>query len=125
MKRQLLLFICFLGITGSNAVHASIALTLWHMRNLLPSYYAMQGDEQLAVKTAQLPAVTVNVKGIDGRTALHWAAQKGYAELAQALLAKGADTTIKDDAGETPLEVAQNNDQAVIASLLNTKKAGS
>lgn len=119
--QSLILVISFLSIASLQAFSTEVGFTLFRMRNLLPSYYAMHDNQALAIKIAQLPGIDVNVKGIDGRTALHWAAQKGFVELAEALLAKGATTTIKDNEGQTPLDIAQSNHQEVIASLLSPK----
>lgn len=45
----------------------------------------------------------INIKGPDGGTALHEAAYKGNEELLRLLILRGADTNMKDHAGDTPL----------------------
>ncbi len=50
---------------------------------------------------------SVNIRGSSGYTALHWAARKGFVEIARALLrAPTLDCNIKNDKGNTPLLLA-------------------
>jgi hypothetical protein len=54
----------------------------------------------------------VNVKAKDGSTPLHWACANRYGgkdAVVSLLLEKGADPTITDDYGKTPLQIAQGN----------------
>jgi ankyrin repeat protein len=53
-----------------------------------------------------------------GWTPLHRATQRGHKEIAELLIAKGADVNTKDDDGETPLDWAILNDETEIADLL-------
>ena len=48
-----------------------------------------------------------NHRGENGVTALHIATVRGYTHLIELLLQGGADKTIKDDAGRTPYQIAQ------------------
>ena len=48
----------------------------------------------------------VNFKGEYGNTALHKAALRGFPEVVSTLLANGADPTIVNDDGDTPLIIA-------------------
>ena len=50
----------------------------------------------------------VNEKDVVGATPLHWASHYGHVEVITALLAAGADKTIKDEDGKTPHDVAKN-----------------
>ena len=52
----------------------------------------------------------VNEKNEIGWTPLHQASGSGHVEVITALLAAGADKTIKDKDGETPHDVAKNQD---------------
>jgi len=48
----------------------------------------------------------VNIRDKDGKTLLHYAAQKGYLDVIKLLLEKGADINAKDKDGKTPLHDA-------------------
>ena len=52
----------------------------------------------------------------DGLTALHWSAMKNNTDAIRLLLQNGASTTIKDDQGLTPIDLARhrNNQEAVL-----------
>src|SRR3954469_5820542 len=83
---------------------------------------AMQGNKD-AVKSLLKQAADVNAAQGDGMTALHWAAMKDDADLAQTLLFAGANVRATTRIGSyTPLILAARNGSAsVIAPLL---KAG-
>jgi ankyrin repeat protein len=49
----------------------------------------------------------VNAKAEEGWTPLHDAARGGHKEIAELLIAKGADLNAKDNDGETPLDWAK------------------
>ena len=51
----------------------------------------------------------INATELDGRTALHLAAQKGYTEIVKKLLAAGADPLARNLDGKTAAEVAMKN----------------
>jgi len=53
-----------------------------------------------------------------GVTPLHRAASKVHKEMAELLIAKGADVNAKDENGRTPLDWAVNWNQAETADLL-------
>ena len=52
----------------------------------------------------------VNTRSSDGWTPLHSASIGGHVEVITALLAAGADKTLKDERGETPHDWAKNQD---------------
>jgi uncharacterized protein len=52
-------------------------------------------------------AATINHRGGGGRTALWWASMTGRVGVVRALLDNGADHTIADEGGRTPIAVAQ------------------
>jgi ankyrin repeat protein len=83
---------------------------------------AMQGNRD-AVRTLLKQAADVNAAQGDGMTALHWAAMKNDADLAQTLLFAGANVRATTRIGAyTPLILAAKNGSAsVMAPLL---KAG-
>ena len=66
----------------------------------------------------------VSSKDDTGMTPLHWAARLGHKDVAELLLAKGADANAKDNAGEVPLQYCAVNDFRDVAELLLAKGAG-
>lgn len=83
---------------------------------------AMRGDRD-AVKTLLQQGADVNAPHADGMSALHWAAERGDADLASMLLYAGANTAGVTRIGHyTPLHIASKSASlAVVESLL---KAG-
>lgn len=67
----------------------------------------------------------VNAKKDDyyGRTPLHWAAIDGQVDVAELLIARGADVYAKSYAGSTPLHHAASSGDAEVAELLIEKGA--
>lgn len=61
--------------------------------------------------------------GVKRCTALHMAARRGYVEVAEALLACGANIEARDSLGETPLRRAVNCGKTGVAALLLAKGA--
>ncbi|KAJ1801231.1 hypothetical protein LPJ59_000445, partial [Coemansia sp. RSA 2399] len=54
----------------------------------------------------------VNIDGqnkVNGQTALHWACVRGNSDAVELLVRAGADTTIKNNKGQTPLEVCKED----------------
>ena len=80
---------------------------------------AQQGDRE-AVKALLKQAADVNAAQGDGMTALHWAAMKNDADLAQMLLYAGANVRAMTRIGNyTPLVLAaQNGNAAVMEPLI-------
>jgi ankyrin repeat protein len=58
------------------------------------------------------------VTGVQRVTALHMAARRGNASVARILLEAGADPSVRDKRGETPLERARNCRQKSVVELL-------
>ena len=52
----------------------------------------------------------VNEQNGWGNTPLHKASENGHVEVITALLAAGADKTMKDEDGDTPRDVEKNQD---------------
>lgn len=67
------------------------------------------------------PNVELNQQNKLGDTALHAAAWKGYADIVQLLLAKGARTDLRNNEKKLALDMATN---AACASLLKKKQQG-
>jgi ankyrin repeat protein len=79
---------------------------------------AQQGDRE-AVKALLRQAADVNAAQGDGMTALHWAAIKNDAELAQTLLYAGANVRAMTRIGNyTPLLLAAKNGNAAVMAPL-------
>ena len=70
-----------------------------------------------AVKQAIAVGADVNAMGDEGETPLHLAALGGHKEVAELLIAKGADLNAKSY-GETPLDLAIRLGQTETADLL-------
>ncbi len=54
---------------------------------------------------------------MNGWTALHWAAKRGYVDICKLLLAHGADTSIANKSNQLPVDVAFQNDAKLIQLL--------
>ncbi len=80
---------------------------------------AAQQDDREAVKALLKQAADVNAAQGDGMTALHWAAMKNDAELAQMLLYAGANVRATTRIGAyTPLILAAKNGNAAVMEPL-------
>ena len=80
-----------------------------------------QGDLE-AVRVLLAGQVDVNAPGVDGTTALHWAANLGDLETVTLLVQAGADVRAENRYGVTPLSLAcasGNASVSVIAQLLD------
>jgi len=97
---------------------------------LSSSNLALAGEIHEAVKANDLAKVRsliknspdlVSSKDEDGFTSLHLAAANGYKEMADFLLANGADVNAKDNSQSTPLHqaVAAGGEHADLLELFN------
>lgn len=64
------------------------------------------------------PALVNEKDSSYGASALHWAALRGHAGVAQLLLASGASPQARNKDGETPLQVAERAKKAEVAQVL-------
>ncbi|WP_425386679.1 ankyrin repeat domain-containing protein [Wolbachia endosymbiont (group A) of Barypeithes pellucidus] len=82
-------------------------------------YWAAQNGHEGVVKVLlTIEKVDVAAKGIHEKTLLHLAAEKGYTDIVNTLLRKGADVNAKDYFGNTPLHCAAANGHTEIVSAL-------
>jgi ankyrin repeat protein len=77
-----------------------------------PLVEAAKARDVAAVRALLEHDVDVNAPAPDGVTALHWAADRGDAELLDLLLRAGARVNAQSDSGATPLWLASTNGHA-------------
>lgn len=65
----------------------------------------------------------VHASDKDGMTCLHWASDRGHADIVRALIALNCDVNQQDDCGNTALHIAVMADQKDIVRLLLDAKA--
>src|SRR5688500_7572357 len=71
-----------------------------------------------AVRTLIGQKVDVNVPGLDGTPALHWAVRVDDAATARLLLGAGAQATLANRYGLTPMAIAASNGSATMLGVL-------
>lgn len=79
------------------------------------------GHTECAQILLSMPGIEVNVQNKLGDTPLHSAAWKGHSNIVQMLLASGADKSVKNEEGKTPLDLA--SDPEVISLLQASTRA--
>ena len=93
------------------AGNASAEETLLHQA-------ARDNNAALAKRLIAINAEWVNEKGKQWRTPLHWAARFNAVEVAKVLIDNGADVTVRDNGGLSPLDVARGYDSLEVVELL-------
>lgn len=88
-----------LDVSRKNALHLSV----------------IKGNDKTALWLIQDMALNVNAQDLDLQTPLHYAVENYDVELMQILVFNGADLTLKNKDGKTPLDIAieQNDDDVV------------
>jgi ankyrin repeat protein len=66
-------------------------------------------------------AAIIDHRGMNNRTALWSACEGGYAPVVRALLEKGADPTIADSWGKTPMDVAKEKHRLACIEALSVE----
>uniref|UniRef100_A0A0D6R2R2 ACB domain-containing protein n=1 Tax=Araucaria cunninghamii TaxID=56994 RepID=A0A0D6R2R2_ARACU len=79
--------------------------------------YASEGDVTGLLQLLE-QGITIDLRDSQGRTALHWAADRGQLKIAETLVSKGADINAKDMEGQTPLHYAFVCEREDIAKYL-------
>jgi ankyrin repeat protein len=64
------------------------------------------------------PTLDINMQDVNGKTTLHDVARLGYENTAKILLDHGADPTIKDKFGRTPIRIAREVNHSEVLQLL-------
>jgi len=94
------------------------ALRLYDFKSTI--HQAADAGDLAKVKAFIQEGIDVNTK-VHGCTPLHCAVRCGHKEVAQLLIAKGADVNAKDTRGRTPIDLAINQGRKEIAKLLLSK----
>ncbi|PSS32305.1 Acyl-CoA-binding domain-containing protein [Actinidia chinensis var. chinensis] len=84
--------------------------------------FAREGDEGNLLKCIH-SGVSVNLKDSEGRTALHWAVDRGHLNIIELLVSKNTDVNAKDNEGQSPLHYAAVCEREAIAKYLVKKNA--
>lgn len=83
-----------------------------------PLHLAVLNGE-LADLRSMLPTICdIDAAGGIGHTALHYAIMFGYAEIANALLSRGASLLVENEYGDCPLDLLKKNRDEVLAAIL-------
>lgn len=82
-----------------------------------------KGDLETVQRMIKNSPDVVNSRDRDGLTLLHWAAYKGRRNVADLLLANGADLDARGNSVETPLHLAASEGHADVAELLLARRA--
>ena len=106
------------GVVYSVTLYHVPTITVFRMKDKLLIQAAAQGKEKLALTLVAFPGIQLSAKDKMGKTALHYAAEKGLLELSRALLAHGADPKIVDSEGNTPATLAEKAGHKEIEKLL-------
>ncbi|HYR89494.1 MAG TPA: ankyrin repeat domain-containing protein [Terriglobia bacterium] len=84
----------------------------------LPLVEAARKSDTATVRALLKKGVDVNVRDLDGTTALYWAAYENNSETAELLIRAGADVKAANRYGVAPLYLASVNGSAVLIEML-------
>merc|ERR1712072_1022649 len=87
-------------------------------KGVTPLGYAVGHDQLSCVKVLIDAKAKLNEVDSAGNSAVHFAAGYGRVKVLEHLLARGANATKVNQQGQTPLAVAQQNNQAQAMALL-------
>jgi ankyrin repeat protein len=77
-------------------------------------------DHPAAIRFLVARGAQVNLANVTGFTPLHHAAEHGSLEAARALLALGADRTVRNQMGQRPIDIARDRLNDDVAALLDS-----
>jgi len=83
---------------------------------LMRAIYERRGA--VAARLMQRRQVAINVHSDRGSTPLHLAAMVGARDIAEQLIARGADRTLRDEDGRTPADIARARNDRELARVL-------
>ena len=83
-----------------------------------PLVNAARKSDTATVRALLKKGIDVNIRDIDGTTALYWAAYESDSEIAELLIRAGADVKAANRYGVAPLYLACVNGNAVLIEML-------
>ena len=92
--------------TANKALRAALDLSTYKAKRIFDAVAA--GADDMTMRDGR------------GLTALHWAAQENHLNIVLLLLERGADTTAKDNQGNTPLDLAKEKGATKVIDRLST-----
>lgn len=126
------------GLNLSEPPHEGLALVLAAENNhvMMAEYLIEKGADrdmalllsahdgfEIAVEFLLNHGADINsVTRMDHQTALHKAAQAGHDDVVEILIAHGADASIRDDAGKTAADVAENEEIRAMIQAVEAKR---
>lgn len=101
------------------SINVNVNLTVSHHQMTALHIALWNSHTEIAKAILAKGGVHLNAQAVDGYTALHCAAKRGFPASVKLLLTLNADTAIKDDGGQTALDRAVLKNHLDIASLLD------
>jgi len=74
-----------------------------------------------AANSLYVSMMDINFKGLQGMSALHRAVIQGHFHIVVLLMKAGADPYLKDDAGTTPIDYANQRERTDMIQVLNNR----
>eukprot|EP01046_Picozoa_sp_COSAG06_P083200 COSAG06_NODE_30126_length_544_cov_0.930337_1_plen_163_part_10 len=84
---------------------------------------AEHGQRDVVAWLVRASGIEIDAQDVNGWTALHHAAPCGHADCAFLLLEGGANSLIKTNDGDTPLEVAQHYNKTEVVGIVEGYRA--
>jgi ankyrin repeat protein len=99
---------------------AGAQVSTQNAQGLTPLMFGIKsGNAQIVQDILNQPGINVNMQDDTGMTALHYATLENKEPLVRLLLSKGANKTIANSFGKTPLAIAQENRLYNLIKLLS------